>query len=177
MSDFANTKKNYFLPCFLNLKHDANIFSGSNYIIYIKFIAYIKKQLNKSKDLCGICLSSPFDPYRPINCEHYFCYKCIIKWYKNKKNSCPICRRPFTMIAPKNIDAMKKDIMNTNYYSQKKFHNINYIKNNTTNSTRCDICEKYDFKDNLLNCVCCQLFFTHYYCDLNIYICDTGYIY
>ena len=35
------------------------------------------------------------------------------------------------MIVPKNIDDMKKYIMNTIYYSQKNFHNKNFMKINT----------------------------------------------
>ena len=51
----------------------------------IFFLAYINKQINQLQDLCGICLSFPFDPYRPINFGNYFCYKCLIGWHKNKK--------------------------------------------------------------------------------------------
>lgn len=43
---------------------------------------------------CSICLEK-FDNTNvfTLDCNHTFHTKCIINWFRNKKNSCPVCRK------------------------------------------------------------------------------------
>ncbi|KAJ7126119.1 hypothetical protein C8R44DRAFT_874492 [Mycena epipterygia] len=42
---------------------------------------------------CCICWDTLFQPVVPL-CMHVFCYKCIHKWLKRGRTSCPVCRAP-----------------------------------------------------------------------------------
>jgi hypothetical protein len=55
-------------------------------------LEYIKEK-NISKDDCGICLNKMNNRIIKLNnCDHYFHINCIIKWFKLRKTTCPMCR-------------------------------------------------------------------------------------
>ena len=152
------------LPKFMIFQNDSNNNSIFN--------------LNRNSDIsekCGICLSEIIDPYRPINCNHFFCHKCILKWYKTRNNTCPICRKSFTMLAPKKIEHMKEEIKKSMYYKYKAFHLNNLRLKNLNSYINCDICQIKKDEDDLILCACCELFYSHYYCDSDIFISEHGY--
>ena len=64
--------------------------------------ALMKKALDSSTDYseepCSICLNEDVKERGRIDCcDHFFCHSCIAQWGK-VKNSCPMCKRPFTTI-------------------------------------------------------------------------------
>lgn len=79
------------------------------------------------------------------------------------------------MIAPQNIDEMKKQIKNTLYYKFKYYQLAKNIPKLERNTFFCDFCETKDKEENLLKCICCDLFYCHYFCDFSLFICDHGY--
>ena len=47
---------------------------------------------------CPICYKIiVFKAFRPSNCSHLFCEKCLVTWSKTKK-LCPLCRASFRKI-------------------------------------------------------------------------------
>ena len=55
--------------------------------------------MNFGKEIqkCPICYNILFHPYRPENCRHIFCWKCILNFHQNS-NKCPYCQRDFSKI-------------------------------------------------------------------------------
>lgn len=174
MSFPLNNKKPFILDGFLQLKPNLSIFTESNNIICADNDLFSANPAKIEK--CGICLSKMRNPLRPINCFHYFCKFCILKWYNCGNTTCPICRKNFSMLAPKNFDEMRKDIKNTFYYKSKQYQMMQRFKKNTEKKILCDLCQTGDKEENLLICTCCKLFYCHYFCDLQLYITDYGYL-
>ncbi len=50
---------------------------------------------------CPICYKIIVDPYKPFDCAHKFCKRCISIW-KRTSNKCPICRSFFYKILKDN---------------------------------------------------------------------------
>ena len=174
MSNNHCQEKKYFLSGFLDSISISNFFVTSNLFSLI-FLYYLENE-ELHLENCGICLSPPINPFRPINCIHYFCRCCIKKWYEQGKNCCPICRKNFSMIPPLNIIEMKNTITFTSYYKQKLYHLKRKISKDPLNKFCCDICQIKSSENDLLSCIICEIFFIHYYCDTSLYICDNGYI-
>lgn len=45
--------------------------------------------------LCPICLEKKNEPILLTCCQNIFCGACVLQWFQ-KKNNCPMCRRPIT---------------------------------------------------------------------------------
>ena len=54
---------------------------------------------------CAICLNLVWDPIDCSKCQNIFCKYCIDLLLSKKKNSCPLCRKPFKS---SNCKALKK---------------------------------------------------------------------
>ena len=169
-----NTKRNtiYFLDGFLKNLPNSPIFPKTPFSN--DFILNSNNKVDFSEG-CGICLSSIIKPYRPINCNHFFCHQCILKWHEAGKDTCPICRKSFSMIAPQKIDTMKNEIKKTMYYKFKSYQSKNSRNKNGKLNYKCDICYRKGDEDDLILCVCCELFHVHYQCDSDLYITEHGY--
>ena len=50
---------------------------------------------------CPICYNKVYYAYKPNNCSHLFCKRCISSWRKVKKQ-CPLCRKSFSYIVAYN---------------------------------------------------------------------------
>ena len=174
MSFSFNTQKSYYLNGFLQSIPALTIFPQSNNLINNDKNLPLKNSSIIQK--CGISLANIQNPFRPINCFHYFCRLCILKWYNCGNNTCPICRRNFSMLAPKNFDEMRKEIKNSFYYKSKQYQIMKRLKRKNGQKLMCDLCEEKDNEDNLLICICCNLFYCHFFCDFQLYFTDFGYI-
>ena len=71
----------------------------------IDFLDDIEEYIDKidmNKEICLVCYSQKIDDKITLDCKHSFCYECILKSYKGKKNNfssiksnrlCPYCRK------------------------------------------------------------------------------------
>lgn len=101
---------------------------------------------------CPICLHSFRDQEvgAPNVCDHSFCAPCIEEW-SNNVQTCPIDRKPFTMIRIRSRytdDACVRDIM----------VNAKSIEPERTEAdfTNCEICSRSDQEDSMLLCDGCD---------------------
>lgn len=55
----------------------------------------------ESEEMCSICYHLPTDGIYGIvdKCHHFFCYKCVDKWFE-QHNTCPTCRGPSNRAIP-----------------------------------------------------------------------------
>lgn len=60
--------------------------------------------------ICAICSSVLEDPLQAPECEHAFCSVCIKEWL-NRKNTCPIDRRPLTVDKLKTVPRILKNLL------------------------------------------------------------------
>ena len=99
------------------------------------------------KHNCSICIDNIEDNnICIINCGHYFCKNCLIK-YINKcdnKNDCPICRKYFDINEICNISNIKTDINNNGI-------KINKLINIINNEKFIKLIIITQFKKNLIN--------------------------
>ena len=80
------------LPGFLEYMHlNKSIFPKINYVIMDNRLK------DKNKFLCPICYEYKSNSYGTKECNHKFCYNCLAKWSKLKKE-CPCCRKKFENI-------------------------------------------------------------------------------
>lgn len=80
------------LPGFLEHIHlNKTIFPKINYTIADNYLK------NKNKFLCPICYQYKSNGYTTNECIHKFCYNCLVRWSKFKKE-CPCCRIKFKNI-------------------------------------------------------------------------------
>jgi Ring finger domain len=49
----------------------------------------------ENSQCCPICLQSASDPVTLVECSHFFCKECIIKWFQTRL-ACPLCKVPCT---------------------------------------------------------------------------------
>jgi len=54
-------------------------------------IEELDKKISDLEDDCCICYNQIENPVLLSNCNHMFCGKCILEWYKTS-NKCPLCR-------------------------------------------------------------------------------------
>ena len=57
----------------------------------------MEERLNdiESDDLsCSVCLNDTIENEQlcNTNCDHNFCKECLIDWFNQGKNTCPLCR-------------------------------------------------------------------------------------
>ena len=67
---------------------------------------------------------------------------------------------------------MKNSIINASYYKKKLYHFNKKISKEPLNKYCCDICQIKAGENDLLGCIICGIFFTHYYCGQSLYISD-----
>ena len=95
---------------------------------------------NLSNDLedemkCCICLNRYNDPLLCPYCHHFFCRKCILKWFDENKNNCVYCRKEMDIQSFIEISAFRKILPflellkenNNDYFSNKLKNNINKV--------------------------------------------------
>lgn len=65
------------------------------------------KLKEKEKVVCAICLDiiKEENICNPSNCNHEFCFTCLLKWDERSSN-CPICRERFGLILTKNTPTL-----------------------------------------------------------------------
>lgn len=51
----------------------------------------------KFSEKCSICLGAPQNLSYPDECQHRFCFVCLLEWSKVKLQ-CPLCKTPFKHI-------------------------------------------------------------------------------
>ena len=52
---------------------------------------------------CVICLQPFSDPVSLIMCDHFFCFECIMEWYKIQK-ACPLCKEHDASFVRRSVD-------------------------------------------------------------------------
>ena len=70
---------------------------------------------------------------------------------------------------------MKEEIKKSMYYKYKSFHLNNLRLKNLNSYIKCDIYQIKKNEDDLILFACCELFYSHYYCDSDIFISEQGY--
>ena len=74
---------------------------------------YDVKPKPREPKLCGICLEDVVGSQKSfgllVNCNHSFCYDCIVQWRKQSNvsesatKSCPECRKPSDLVVPNKL--------------------------------------------------------------------------
>ncbi|KAM4733904.1 uncharacterized protein phrf1 [Anableps anableps] len=110
---------------------------------------------DEDREKCPICLNSfSSQPVAtPQNCEHYFCFDCILEWAKNA-NSCPVDRIVFDNIylrksyggKVKKIVTVQKPVK----AGQEETVDLDLEQ------TNCEVCGSSDREDRLLLCDGCD---------------------
>lgn len=110
---------------------------------------------DEDADRCPICLntlnSQPVAT--PENCEHYFCFDCILEWAKNA-NSCPVDRIAFNSIYLRKCYGGKVKKMITVQKPVKEGQEETVDLN--LEQTNCEVCGGSDREDRLLLCDGCD---------------------
>lgn len=60
----------------------------------LKFYKNSNRSIDKEEEKCPICLTKITYKTGINSCKHYFCFRCIYKWTK-EKNKCPLCRKTY----------------------------------------------------------------------------------
>ncbi|XP_061577472.1 PHD and RING finger domain-containing protein 1 isoform X2 [Cololabis saira] len=110
---------------------------------------------DEDADKCPICLNS-FNSQpvaTPENCEHYFCFDCILEWAKNV-NSCPVDRSAFNNIYLRKCYGGKVKKMITVQKPVKA--DQEEIIDVDLDETSCEVCGGTDREDRLLLCDGCD---------------------
>ena len=47
---------------------------------------------NNTIDQCPICLENISDNSYTLECNHKYHTECIVKWFRNNNNTCPLCK-------------------------------------------------------------------------------------
>ncbi|XP_035796503.2 PHD and RING finger domain-containing protein 1 isoform X4 [Amphiprion ocellaris] len=110
---------------------------------------------DEDSDKCPICLNS-FNSQpvaTPENCEHYFCFDCILEWAKNA-NSCPVDRIAFNSIYLRKCygGKVKKMITVQKPVKEGQEETVDL----TLEQTNCEVCGGSDREDRLLLCDGCD---------------------
>lgn len=110
---------------------------------------------DEDSDKCPICLNS-FNSQpvaTPENCEHYFCFDCILEWAKNA-NSCPVDRIAFNSIYLRKCygGKVKKMITVQKPVKEGQEETVNV----DLEQTNCEVCGGSDREDRLLLCDGCD---------------------
>ena len=64
------------------------------------------------EDECSICLNKIINNCN-TNCNHHFCYDCLILWCLNGGNDCPMCKQRLFQIKLENNFDLKNNIFKT----------------------------------------------------------------
>lgn len=145
-------------------------------IFFLSFIVNPSLNLFATNDgKCPICYMDLFIPTYIQNCNHSFCYCCLVRWLENN-NSCPLCRQQIKQIGYIDSKAVNgKIIINA---TQFRIENKNIQNNNSKDSILCLKCKKSDPCNQLLLCNCCKYNLTHITCGriemqkIQNFICD-----
>uniref|UniRef100_A0A1A8HSM6 PHD and ring finger domains 1 n=1 Tax=Nothobranchius kuhntae TaxID=321403 RepID=A0A1A8HSM6_NOTKU len=110
---------------------------------------------DEDSERCPICLNS-FNSQpvaTPENCEHYFCFDCILEWAKNA-NSCPVDRIAFNNIYLRKCHGgrVKKVITVQKPVKAGQEETVNV----DLEQTNCEVCGGSDREDRLLLCDGCD---------------------
>uniref|UniRef100_A0A1A8S1Q4 PHD and ring finger domains 1 n=1 Tax=Nothobranchius rachovii TaxID=451742 RepID=A0A1A8S1Q4_9TELE len=110
---------------------------------------------DEDSERCPICLNS-FNSQpvaTPENCEHYFCFDCILEWAKNA-NSCPVDRIAFNNIYLRKCHGgrVKKVITVQKPVKAGQEETVNA----DLEQTNCEVCGGSDREDRLLLCDGCD---------------------
>ena len=108
----SDTDSNDFIP--LNLEPTFEAVAAERKKYYLSAILMCQEsdeELEQTADCCPICYESvPIKNIVRLNCEHEFCYTCILAvCEKNKKRTnpcCALCREPMTTIVAKDDDVL-----------------------------------------------------------------------
>ena len=57
-----------------------------------------KYKESPNKDICPICLKLKPGTYALLECNHWYCYDCIMQWTE-RANICPMCKRGYSKIS------------------------------------------------------------------------------
>ncbi|XP_038131370.1 PHD and RING finger domain-containing protein 1 [Cyprinodon tularosa] len=110
---------------------------------------------DEDREKCPICLNSfSSQPVAtPENCEHYFCFDCILEWTKNA-NSCPVDRIVFDNIYLRKSygGKVKKIVTVQKPVKQGQEETVNL----DLEQTNCEVCGGSDREDQLLLCDGCD---------------------
>ncbi|KAM6937876.1 uncharacterized protein phrf1 [Xenentodon cancila] len=110
---------------------------------------------DEDTEKCPICLNS-FNSQpvaTPENCEHYFCFDCILEWAKNV-NSCPVDRIAFNSIyLRKSYGGKVKKMITVQKPVKAEQEEIIDVD---LDETRCEVCGDTDREDRLLLCDGCD---------------------
>lgn len=110
---------------------------------------------DEDAEKCPICLNSlNSQPVAtPENCEHYFCFDCILEWAKNA-NSCPVDRMAFNSIYLRKCygGKVKKMITVQKPVKEGQEETVNL----DLEQTNCEVCGGSDREDRLLLCDGCD---------------------
>ncbi|XP_078805294.1 uncharacterized protein phrf1 isoform X8 [Oryzias latipes] len=110
---------------------------------------------DEDSEKCPICLNtfSEQPVATPENCEHYFCFDCILEWTKNA-NSCPVDRTTFNSIYIRKCYGGKvKKMVTVQKPAQKSQEDAVDLDLEQTN---CEVCGGSDREDRLLLCDGCD---------------------
>ncbi|RVE72195.1 hypothetical protein OJAV_G00059300 [Oryzias javanicus] len=110
---------------------------------------------DEDSEKCPICLNSFTEQpvATPENCEHYFCFDCILEWTKNA-NSCPVDRTTFNSIYIRQCYGGKvKKMVTVQKPAQKNQEDAVDLDLEQTN---CEVCGGSDREDRLLLCDGCD---------------------
>ncbi|XP_017278545.1 PHD and RING finger domain-containing protein 1 isoform X2 [Kryptolebias marmoratus] len=110
---------------------------------------------DEDRERCPICLNSfSSQPVAtPENCEHYFCFDCILEWAKNA-NSCPVDRIAFNSIYLRKCYGGKVKKMITVQKPVKAGQEETVDLD--LEQTNCEVCGGSDREDRLLLCDGCD---------------------
>ncbi|XP_028306489.1 PHD and RING finger domain-containing protein 1 isoform X2 [Gouania willdenowi] len=110
---------------------------------------------DEDAEKCPICLNSfTSQPVAtPENCEHYFCFDCILEWAKNS-NSCPVDRSTFNNIYLRRCFGGKlKKVITVQKPVKEGQEEVVDLELDQTN---CEVCGGSDREDRLLLCDGCD---------------------
>ncbi|XP_028263835.1 PHD and RING finger domain-containing protein 1 isoform X2 [Parambassis ranga] len=110
---------------------------------------------DEDSEKCPICLNS-FNSQpvaTPENCEHYFCFDCILEWAKNA-NSCPVDRLTFNSVYLRKSygGKVKKIITVQKPVKEGQEETVDL----DLEQTNCEVCGGSDREDRLLLCDGCD---------------------
>ncbi|XP_054887563.1 PHD and RING finger domain-containing protein 1 isoform X2 [Poeciliopsis prolifica] len=119
------------------------------------FADFAEMSSDEDREKCPICLNSfSSQPVAtPENCEHYFCFDCILEWTKNA-NSCPVDRIVFDNIyLRKSYGGKVKKIVTVQKPVKAGQEEVVDLDLEQTN---CEVCGGSDREDRLLLCDGCD---------------------